>query len=658
MLVADTLFSRYLHGGDGADIAQAVTVAREAVDSLPSGTPNRVIALVSLAELLHAQFQRDGRQEALDDAMRVVAAAADAAPRGASVWARAMSCQASLLRELYLRDPSSSVADQAIELWRAAAASVSAPNALRLDAAASWAEFAVSLGDWPAALSGYRTAMGLLPLLSWRGAAPGERALALGRYAQLGQDAAACALNVGIPELALELLEHARGLFWAEALDTRADLARLRAVAPDLAARLEAVRARLDAPEQPPLTPGVAQPPLARAAQERYSLAREWEDLVASVRTIAGFDSFLRPAAFAELRNAAKEGPVAVINVSRLRCDALVLTRHGVSVLELRESYEEIAQAAVAYYESWRRTLDPAGLEAAARQTGDILAWLWREIVQPILDGLSLAATGEEPLPRLWWCPTGPLTALPLHAAGIYAPVPERDESAMYRVCSSYTPTLRALISARRIQLSKADDGGLLIVSPSSAPRYPDLPAADEEIAVIQGLFGSTPDVAPPRVLVGNDATRAAVLAAVADAPAVHFIGHAIQRASPAESGLLVADGFLTVEAIAALNQSSATFAYLSACDTARPEDALPDVVTLAASIHVSGYRNVIAALGVVPDREAAIVDVDVYRRLISSRGYVRAEGSAQALHAALRGLLSVSPDNFLSCSAFIHIGP
>ena len=264
---------------------------------------------------------------------------------------------------------------------------------------------------------------------------------------------------------------------------------------------------------------------------------------------------------------------------------------------------------------------------------------------------LGLTATTEGAPPRLWWCPTGPLTELPFHAAGRYGGS-ERTQNAMYRVCSSYTPTVRALIEARRAAPPRGDDSELLIVANPEAPGVPPLPAAESESAAIQRLLHRT------FVLTRADATRNAVLAELGRVSAVHFAGHAVQTPDPARSGLILSDGTLTVAEIAAMRFPAAAFAYLSACDTARTDRALPDVVTLAAAFHIAGYQNVIAVLDIVFDAIAYQVSIDVYQRLTDGRGYLRPEGSAQALHSALLKVLSQSGERLVNCSAFIHIGP
>ncbi|KAL2274246.1 hypothetical protein FJTKL_03558 [Diaporthe vaccinii] len=51
-------------------------------------------------------------------------------------------------------------------------------------------------------------------------------------------------------------------------------------------------------------------------------------------------------------------------------------------------------------------------------------------------------------LPHLWWVPTGPLTRFPLHAAGHH--MKRSGETALDRVVSSYSPTIKSIIHTRQ----------------------------------------------------------------------------------------------------------------------------------------------------------------------------------------------------------------
>ena len=61
------------------------------------------------------------------------------------------------------------------------------------------------------------------------------------------------------------------------------------------------------------------------SAQHHRRLAEKWEHLVDRIRGIPGFETFLQPKGFMQLRIAAKAGPVAVVNVHETCCDAFIL---------------------------------------------------------------------------------------------------------------------------------------------------------------------------------------------------------------------------------------------------------------------------------------------------------------------------------------------
>ena len=88
-------------------------------------------------------------------------------------------------------------------------------------------------------------------------------------------------------------------------------------------------------------------------------------------------------------------------------------------------------------------------------------------------------------LPHIWWCPTGPLTFLPLHAAcqknkgGI-------DGTFDYAI-SSYTPTVNALLQARAKKQEPFNQ--LVGISMTDTPGLNPLPGADTEVKKIQKLI-------------------------------------------------------------------------------------------------------------------------------------------------------------------------
>ena len=197
-------------------------------------------------------------------------------------------------------------------------------------------------------------------------------------------------------------------------------------------------------------------PDLSRELDRRMAHARAWDDVVAEVRRLDGFADFLRPPRLADLLPAAAGGPVVVVNVGSGRCDALIVRTGGVEILELPDLHRDDVLDQVGRHLSALGALGPDrdlaprwDTEPGPDGLRDVARWMWDAFAGRILEHLGHTATpAGDAWPRLWWCPTGALTLLPLHAAGR----PGGDGDAVIdRVVSSYTPTLRALLDARSV---------------------------------------------------------------------------------------------------------------------------------------------------------------------------------------------------------------
>src|SRR5262249_37634623 len=160
----------------------------------------------------------------------------------------------------------------------------------------------------------------------------------------------------------------------------------------------------------------------------------------------------LRPPPLAKLLPAAEGGPVVVVNVSRWRCDALLVRTEGVEVVPLPHlDIETVRTRTMKYllaldggdapdlpdgYLAAKKEL-AATLKAREEEVRSTREWLWAAVAEPVLCALGLTTAAEpDAAPRLWWCPTGVLTLLPLHGAGYHD---GSGRSVVDRVVSSYT---------------------------------------------------------------------------------------------------------------------------------------------------------------------------------------------------------------------------
>lgn len=119
--------------------------------------------------------------------------------------------------------------------------------------------------------------------------------------------------------------------------------------------------------------------------------------------------------------------------------------------LTVKVAEEQLDRLSAASRTAGTRDLEPPEYQSAQHEIRSVLAWLWDAVVEPILAHLGYTSAPRDgvPWPRLWWCPVGALAFLPLHAAGHYNFVDDSPRTALDRVVSSYTPTVRALAHAR-----------------------------------------------------------------------------------------------------------------------------------------------------------------------------------------------------------------
>jgi hypothetical protein len=409
----------------------------------------------------------------------------------------------------------------------------------------------------------------------------------------------------------------------------------------------------------------------SRAVDRRLALAREWDALVDQVRELEGFEDFLRPPRLERLLQAAEAGPVVIVNISPWRCDALIVTTAGVEVKNLAGLTAEATIARARDYMNGLQQVEDAARTAVAQHLQeamgrceetlrDVTEWLWDQIAAPVLAVLGFTGPPAPGgfWPRLWWCPTGVLSLLPLHAAGRHTTAGRvRHESVLDRVVSSYTPTLRALLEARGEQARTTGPDGppgqrMLIVGLAHTPGQMPLPNVTRELRLLTELF---PD--HHTILDGPAATWDAVHAQLPRHGWVHFSCHGDQNlADPSRGGVLLYDRLLTVAEISE-GQYHGDFAFLSACKTATGGVTLPDeAITLAAALHYTGYRHVIGTLWSIRDRTAADVADAVYADLTST-GAFEPRRAAIALHSAIRRLRDAGKP-LSQWMPFTHTGP
>lgn len=630
--LAVMLRTRYARQRKAEDLRRAIAAGRLAVKTLPGDSPRHAGALSELGLNLLNLFQITGSQADLDEATLIADQAVAARATGPSHAVHLFNLGTVLSRRA--DDPAAQ--RRAIEVLGEAARSATAAPLMRVESGKLWAALASAADNQLLAEAAWREVFGQLPMLVDRSLARADRAHNLRVMTGVASGAAATALGLRDPQSAWLFLEQGRGVLLGQEFQARTDLDVLGQQHPVLAAEVERVHALLlgePVPDEPG-RPATDSGPVRRRALE------EWERVLDDIRQQAGFERFGLPPAIEELRDAIDEGDTVIaLNVAASRRDALILTRHGEDHVRLPEvSFEEAARHASAFLA--RVHIVRGGGEQ--RDLLEVLAWLWDAVAAPVLEHLGYTAPLDPDAGgrRVWWIPTGPLSALPVHAAGHHL---AGTDTVLDRVVSSYIPTVRALRHSRR---QHDGAGNVLVVGIDEAGELSRLAKAVEEATLVAGLHSGQP-------LLNARATRAAVMQALPSARWAHFACHAnAQEDDPSASYLYLADGPLQVQEIMGLVPARGYLAYLSACSTAYGGTGLLDeAIHLASAFQIAGFRHVVATLWPVADKAALDRGQEIHDRL--KRGIDPALAVHQAVHAAR----SASPGFPSLWASHVHFG-
>jgi CHAT domain-containing protein len=248
------------------------------------------------------------------------------------------------------------------------------------------------------------------------------------------------------------------------------------------------------------------------------------------------------------------------------------------------------------------------------------------------------------------------LTFLPIHAAGLYD---GKDQPKIFDyVVSSYTPTLSALLSAKRCPPQSNQTTQLLTISQSATPGLSCLPGTVTEVDAIEALQHRTGRFHITR-LDDREATVTATLQHMNKCNWIHLACHGIQdSARPTNSAFGLIDGPLPLSKIMKQSFAHTELAFLSACQTAKGDNKLPEeAIHLAAGMMMAGYGSVVATMWSIQDNDAPIIAEKFYEYLIDKvNGDSRR--AAYALHHAVSHLRKTRGEaNFSSWVPYIHLG-
>jgi CHAT domain-containing protein len=266
--------------------------------------------------------------------------------------------------------------------------------------------------------------------------------------------------------------------------------------------------------------------------------------------------------------------------------------------------------------------------------------------------------------PRIWWCPTGHLSFLPIHAAGEYGGL--HPESILDYAVSSYTPNVTALTRLFEERCSIDDSVvGLFLTSQPDAVVGSPIPGTTEEVQQIHATaLGHRMRALK---LEGDEVTPEQCLGHMERFSSVHLACHGSQdMKNPLSSKFSFHSGDLDLSTIIKKDLKNADLAFLSACQTSTGDEKLSEeAVHLAAGMLAAGYRRVVGTMWSIGDSTAQRVAVDFYDYLFKHRVESSGNGfdgslSAYALHHTVQELRKSKDDSESSLLAwlpFVHFG-
>jgi tetratricopeptide (TPR) repeat protein len=630
--LAGSLLVRYRQCGDVGLLEEAIELKREALALRPPGHPDRALTCKNLSYSLIDCYKHTKNTALLDEAIKLCSHSLQHGP-SLEAW-RSFLC----LSALYMIPATFyfSLASALGYLNLSFASEFDNVHAFihetRINLSRVWEASSVWASDTPLRLCNmYTQLIDRLPLAAGFVLDTSSRLQTLKSTHHIGTDACVAAILANQPSQAIELLDRAHGIVWAQALHQRDP--QTEGAPPELAAELADHLRAIAAPMPTQLGDSL---PLSHHQDVRHKRSTRIQAILREIRAIPRLGRFMLGASYDTLRMAAREHPVIVLVAGRGHAFVLImssaahdqphalrldLTSDDVSVLRVSAEQAGLrSRADMRHYEPEARL----GLASRRTETGvnqkshQVLAEIWRKIIRPILHYLQLEvctltrcdlaelthmaqkATGRA-RPRIHWCANGDFVFLPLHAAGIYSGPQASRECCSDYVISSYTPTVSALLRAQAQASSvRSTDIDMLLVGEDSAknPALSKLRYVWTELTRVESIatakhFGNTVET------IAKDATVERVTERIKTASFVHLACHGLQhRTNALESGFYLNDDKLTILRLMELHLDHPWFAYLSACETAKGDAEQPDqVMHLAAAMLFAGFKHVVATM-------------------------------------------------------------
>ncbi|KAF9456404.1 CHAT domain-containing protein [Collybia nuda] len=631
----------YRHIARPKDLKSALSFFQLATEGLSIGHSNLPRYQQGLGRTYQARYRKHEGLQDLRTAQKLFWAAIQGTPKGHYTLPSLQHDLALCYKYKYKQTKDPQNLTIALELYNSALQSITASPQLLWDIGIQYIKIATELRT-PKILDICSSVLNILPSLLWLGSSINVRHETLIR--QEVPAFISIAVNIALkssqPQVAIEFFEQGLSTTHRQIQQLNRKYDSLENQLPDEAKKLRELSILLKQSSDEP------------HSLNYHVLAQDRKNLIDKIHTHPNFSDFLLPLKYPKLSMAAKHGPVILLNVNDTATDVIIMLSPTLPPLHfpLPEISSQVVQAYIKSLKGALRKLTEGGMSfpqatfnSPEHVLNDIKKWLWNMVVKPIFSVLQENGFSRG---RLWWCPSGPFTNLPLHAA---APPTSK-------YIQSYTPTLDALVhSNSRLTQPDANDIFTAIgVIASEVPGWEHpLKSVEGELNIVGKLFQHQ-----GQQLKDEQVSLSNVIQALHSSAWLHFSCHGEQDSNnPLESGLILHNTKLELGHILGIDLPKAKFAFLSACETAKGDGNLPnEAMHLAGGFIAAGFQGTIGTWWVMTDQDGPLVAELVYEKILGKDNIPDVRRAAEGLHLAVQTLRKnrARPSQWMP---FIHMG-
>ncbi|KAG8958532.1 hypothetical protein FRC03_009033 [Tulasnella sp. 419] len=376
---------------DAQSVVEAFALHQEALALHPVGHPGRPNSLHCVAKAFAARFfaLQNGISD-LDDALKCLEDAIRGSPPDHPQTAGFMQSLATLHVVKFAVSNESSQLDTASNLLEKGVNHMSSGFFSRFRASLQWVETSEGMGmDYGTRIRTYRNSLDLADqfILMLPSIVSRHRLVTSDVPASLASDAAACAIEAGQLRTAVEFLEQGRSLLWSQMGRYRTPLDLLKEVDASLAHKLKELGRDLEGAVIALPQSGTSAASMEEKDRRYRQVTAEWDATVQKIRELEGFEDFLTPAPFKVLKQAARHGPVIMLNISTKRSDAIIIQEDSAPIV-VPLSYVGADKIDRLSSEFSRAMLPTTASRTRNAMIFAVLRVLWDDIVKPVVERL------------------------------------------------------------------------------------------------------------------------------------------------------------------------------------------------------------------------------------------------------------------------------